>query len=1124
MVLQVDYIDNFETKAIDIIRDLAPKSDKIEVAVAFLSNRGWLEIKPSIMSMLERGGSLKVIVRRDPEQTSPIAVAQIFELPNVHIAFAAPKPDLHSKDYLFYIGKKLAVLTSSANATYGGLIGNDEGGAVITHSDLESDEAAKKVISIFSRRWESSTRIDESILEEYLKEAQNSDFRIGAFVRSKNRIYRSLGIGKILKVRNNQSKVQFDPSVFSKPPYRSENKIMLLEELELVDTPLDRIQRGEWDEPWKFEMKTMAARLLAANAGGQLSNARTELLPHQIFTAHRVVSSPVRRFLLADEVGLGKTIEAGMIWQALFQRGLARRTLIICPAGLTIQWQEEMQDKFGVYFEIFRKDFDTFNPRIWDLKSYTIASLDTLKRGEHKKTLLENRKWDLIIFDEAHKLSARDYESGKAEKTQNYYLAEELKEYCDSLLLLTATPHQGDENHSRFKNLIRLLDPNASFVDIPGCEDDFGTAPYYKYILRTPKKNVTDSEGRVIFKGRTTHRLPFVMHPEERRFYLAVESYIRDCYNMLGRITDSKRRLAAGFVLSIFQKMNASSSYAIRSSLEKRKQNLLNPKGFEMSNNGEFQDERYEGELEETEIDKNQQAIIENEVDEIDQLLKINVKKDKKIDELLRLIRQINLESPRKDKEKILIFTEYRKTQEYIVDQLEKEYGKGKVAVIHGGMKLENKREEQEDIEILRSEYAKKGAMAAATAKRTSVRLFREHDDMRFMVSTEAGGEGINLQFCHIVVNYDSPWNPMRKEQRIGRVYRYGQDKVVQVYNYYNQGTIEEKVQLYSEDRIERAAVAISKVTGEDPEEIVSYLNGQLESEINPEKIYKRALVDGSLNTQTQMELFEAIERAKKAYDLATTSLFKDVSSYTFDKYQTELATELSLKDLMDLTEAFLKHHHRKIESKDGFISFITPEILRSDEVKERFLNVTFSRELAMKRSDLDFFAIGHPFINSMLSYLGSYEFGGLNSKRTIKNRDLAGTKGFQFNFIVKKRITQQLGDEYLFTFHSIFLDDNDDINLNALKASLEDRSDFLQPSNEKINVDDRFERVKHHLEKDIEIWDWEEEVDLINIARVVFAFDGKPRDEMIPVKSTPVITKKIGITHQLKLSDILSS
>jgi SNF2 family DNA or RNA helicase/HKD family nuclease len=1123
LVESVNYVDNFEKKAIDVIRDLAPQSDKIEIAVAFLSNRGWLEIKPSIMAMLERGGSLKVVVRRDPEQTNPIAVAQIFELPNVKMAFAAPKPDLHSKDYLFYIGKKLVVLTSSANATYGGLIGNDEGGAVITHSDFESDEAAKKVISIFRRRWESSTEIDESILEEYMKEAQTSDFRVGAFVRSKNRIYRSLGIGKIQKVRNNQSKVQFDPSVFSKPPYRSENKIMLLEELEMIDTPLDRMEKGEWDEPWKFEMKTMAARLLAANAGGQLSNARTELLPHQIFTAHKVVSSPVRRFLLADEVGLGKTIEAGMIWQALFQRGLARRTLIICPAGLTIQWQEEMQDKFGVYFEIFGKDFAAFNPRIWDLKSYTIASIDTLKREEHKKNLLENRKWDLIIFDEAHKLSAKDYDSGKTEKTQNYYLAEDLNEYCDSLLLLTATPHQGDENHSRFKNLIRLLDPNASFVDIPGCEDDFGTVPYYKYILRTPKKNVTDSEGRVIFKGRTTHRLPFVMYPDERKFYLDVENYIRDCYNMLGRIRDPKRRLAAGFVLSIFQKMNASSSYAIRSSLEKRKHNLLNPKNSESNINGEFQDERYEGELEEKEIDKSQQAIIENEVEEIDRLLRINVKKDKKIDELLGLIRQINVESPRGDKEKILIFTEYRKTQEYIIDHLEKEYGRGSVTVIHGGMKLENKTEEQEDIEILRSEYVKKGAMAAATAKRTSVRLFRERDDMRFMVSTEAGGEGINLQFCHIVVNYDSPWNPMRKEQRIGRVYRYGQDKVVQVYNYYNQGTIEEKVQTYSEDRIERAAVAISKVTGEDPEEIMSYLNGQLESEINPEKIYKRALVEGSLNNQTQMELFEAIERAKKAYDLATMSLFKDVSSYTFDKYQADLATELSLKNLMELTESFLKKHHRKVESKDDLLSFLAPDVLISDEIKERFTNVTFDRELAMKRSDLDFFAIGHPFINAMLSYLGSYDFSGLNSRRVIRNKDLAGTKGFQFNFIVKKRVTQELGDEYLFAFRSVFLDDIDNINLKALNASLEAESNLIEPHQEKLNIDSKLEKAKRYLEKDIDIWDWDEEVDLINIARVEFTFNGEIKKGVVHRNESDSILKKSGKPKQLKLSDILS-
>ncbi|MGH9764473.1 MAG: DEAD/DEAH box helicase, partial [Blastocatellia bacterium] len=232
-------------------------------------------------------------------------------------------------------------------------------------------------------------------------------------------------------MRGEQAKVEFNPSVFMHPPYRSENKILQLAEVERVESPLERAFQSQWDDPWRLELKVMAARFLTGNKGGQLSNARTEILPHQIFAAHRVVSSPRRRFLLADEVGLGKTIEAGMIWQALAQRGQAKRSLIITPAGLTTQWQEEMADKFGARFEIFNRDFLAVNPRIWDYKAAAIASIDALKRPERKRALLENRKWDLIIFDEAHRLSAMNYGSGKVEKTQNYRLAEEIsqKEY-----------------------------------------------------------------------------------------------------------------------------------------------------------------------------------------------------------------------------------------------------------------------------------------------------------------------------------------------------------------------------------------------------------------------------------------------------------------------------------------------------------------------------------------------------------------------------------------------------------------------------------------------------------------------------------------------------------------------
>jgi hypothetical protein len=328
--------------------------------------------------------------------------------------------------------------------------------------------------------------------------------------------------------------------------------------------PLELANTSNWDEPWKFDLRQMAARFLCLNKGGQLSNARTEILPHQIFTAHTVVSNAKRRFMLADEVGLGKTVEAGMVWQALSQRGNAARTLVICPAGLTRQWQEEFQDKFQQMFEIFGRDFQAVNPRIWDLKATAIASLDRLKRKEHKRTLLENRKWDLIIFDEAQHLSARDYPK-KTDKTQNYQLAEALRDYTDAMLLLTATPHAGDPNHGRFINLVKLLEANVDFTPLvdEGLFRQKDAIPYSKLILRTPKLKVTDAQGHAVFKGRRTIPLDFRMHADERAFYDAVEDYIRTGYNALENIEDPMHRRAIGFILTSFQKLSSAPNYGI---------------------------------------------------------------------------------------------------------------------------------------------------------------------------------------------------------------------------------------------------------------------------------------------------------------------------------------------------------------------------------------------------------------------------------------------------------------------------------------------------------------------------------------------------------------------------------
>jgi superfamily II DNA or RNA helicase len=906
---------------------------------------------------------------------------------------------------------------------------------------------------------------------------------LGTHVRSLNSMYRDYGVGKVYKAREGLCKVEFNPSVFSLPPFRSENFILSLEEVEVCPTPLERAKAGQWEEAWKFDLRQMAARFLTTNKGGQLSNARTEILPHQIFTAYTVVSSPRRRFMLADEVGLGKTIEAGMVWQALLQRGYANRTLIITPAGLTRQWQEEFKDKFQAGdFEIFGRDFTATNPRIWDLRARAIASLDRLKRKEHKRILLENRPWDLIIFDEAHRLSAKEY-GRKTDRTQNYQLAEALRGYTDALLLLTGTPHSGDPDHSRFMNLVRLLEPKVDFstlTDQPLFREA-GAVPYAKLILRTPKLRVTDAEGKVVFKGRMTHPLPFAMYPDEKEFYTAVEDYIRTGYNSIEHIEDPMHKRAVGFILTTFQKLNASSFQAIKAALEGRLARLGKKLEELPEEEEEDRDERFQGELDERDVVlKTDREFLTGEIKTLRKLLAISVTREKKIDSLRELLRKIDTETPGA---KVLIFTEYRRTQEFLKERLEKWYGANTVVLINGDMELEGKTPEAE-------------------SKRRSQRVFREDPSVRFMVSTEAGGEGINLQFCYIVVNYDLPWNPMRYEQRVGRVYRYGQEKVVQIYNLRAKDTVEETVRSYFEQRLRVAAQALQQVTGENPEELIASLNWQLETEIEPDEIYKRALVDGTLNKQTKEEIQAAVRRAQEAFEIATQSLFKDASSYSFDSYQKALASPVNLKDLEDFTLKFLARERRQVQRKDGFYEFLTPEAMKKDRLEERYRMATFDRATAIRNSQADFLALGHPFIDAMLRRVGDYSFGGHTTVRVLQGDGLdpAGPKaGYQFNFTVRSRVQRDDGDEYLFELHTLVVLpdrtlDEKMAEVAAREFSVSDASDAGVDSLrdlESLDVDAAYDIARAALEKRAQLWDWDEDVDLIGVAKVIFQPSG---------------------------------
>jgi superfamily II DNA/RNA helicase len=500
-----------------------------------------------------------------------------------------------------------------------------------------------------------------------------------------------------------------------------------------------------------------------------------------------------------------------------------------------------------------------------------------------------------------------------------------------------------------------------------------------------------------------------------------------------------------------------------------------------------FFDERYEGEQEEQDVLLDDRQIREDEIEILQRLLDLPVKEDKKQTKLLELVDQIEAESARGAEEKVLIFTEYRETQNHLVRQLEEKYGKGSVVVIHGGMKLE-RIEDRQDIETIWAPFASDGALVAPTTKRTTQRLFRDHPRVRFLVSTEAGGEGINLQFCHICVNYDLPWNPMRVEQRVGRVYRYGQDKVVQVYHFFNQGTIEDKVQEYFEQRLKRAAEAISHVTHEDPEDIKATLNGHLENEIDPTSIYKRALVEGDLNKQTQKEIAEAVQRAKQAYEIATQSLFRDVSSYSFDSYRRELASDLTLNDLSSFSERFLAKHRRQLQQKDSFLEFLVPDALKSYDLPERYKNATFNRQLAIRRTDAEFLALGHPFVDAMLSSAGSYDFGGLTAIRHIQSPELAGRSGFLFIFIIRQRITRGGGDECLFQFQPVFVTGEGEFDNEALAPAVtgiavEIPDTKCTPPDASIAL----AAAKAHVETEVGLWDWIDDIEFLGLSWVEF-------------------------------------
>lgn len=718
----------------------------------------------------------------------------------------------------------------------------------------------------------------------------------------------------------------------------------------------------------------------------ELTSSKVDLLPHQIVLVHRIASSCPRRFLIADEVGLGKTIETALILRELASRGELHRALMIVPAGLVENWRHELNDVFNLDFEVFGSEGDVTDRKTnaFEKHDRLIASVDTLKRPSRIKKLLAAPAWDLVVFDEAHHLSVYKTGKKKLSKTENFKLAESIRDHCRDLLLLSATPHQGD--HFRFWALIHLLNPEL-FEN----EDDMirNRHRLNAAVIRRTKADACSQDGGPLFARRMVYTRAFNLSELEKIFYNAILEYLRDGYDLASK--EGNKGRALGFVMSVFQKIAASSFAAIRSTLTRRLLMLTIQEGIEQDEllNVDARDQLY------AEAKKLIHSIHKLEYDLIgnataDQLFadaKYQLLKKRKeamdtacsadsytdyewetkdnaesatmlvalalpeernrIRELLRVfpneaeskiilladaIREIWEQN---SEEKIVIFATYLGTVEVIKEYLDRIFPAKGVEVLKGG------------------DHGSKTAVQ---------KRFKSQNGPKVLVCTAAGREGINLQFARILFNYDLPWNPMDLEQRIGRIHRYGQNSTSQVYNLVSADTIEGKIFMLLEEKLYDIASTLGKVDehGEIAEDMRGQVLGQLGGIMSFAKIYQAGVSDPTLK-RTKQELEVALANACQAREVVF-ELFQDLDRFNLGDYQRLDNQESSMRRLIQFTI-------RAARNAGGSFYSIEREIcwrLHMPPVHD--IIFTTNRDDAVKNDSLELLGLDHPSINNLIN------------------------------------------------------------------------------------------------------------------------------------------------------------
>ena len=510
-------------------------------------------------------------------------------------------------------------------------------------------------------------------------------------------------------------------------------------------------------------------------------------LPHQIEAVYGKLLPQARlRFLLADDPGAGKTIMAGLLIKELKLRNALERVLIIVPAALTIQWQDELLRFFDEIFTIINTENDKQQLiNLWQRESQVITSMDYAKRPEVRERVWASN-WDLIVLDEAHKCSAytkrSNQRSPEAKKTERYQLIEHFSERpALSLLFLTATPHQGDED--RFSHFLHLLDPDLFVEPHKLLEKErelrksiLGLGKDCPWMVRRLKEDLRDFDGKRIFPNRHSQTVTFSLGSDEYGLYHKVNEYLNRF--LIGGTGRARQSIA--LTRTVLQRRLASSTFAIYESLKrrlKRQEDLLEelqklPQDRQRKRLAELRGAIIDDEREEDDLDERERDELVDEITTAEQLGELQEEiaylkdliefakgvyehaPDSKLNTLKQVLEKTEFVELKDGRGKLLIFTEHRDTMNYLNEHLRR-WG-FTTCVIHGGMNPHERKKAQE----------------------------RFRTESQICAATEAAGEGINLQFCHLMINYDLPWNPARLEQRMGRIHRIGQDRDVYVFNF----------------------------------------------------------------------------------------------------------------------------------------------------------------------------------------------------------------------------------------------------------------------------------------------------------------------------------------------------